>query len=67
MASSPDAAISQQELDDERVALETAKQDLITANVNLSNLRIKAPFAGVLGDFQYSGGDYVTAEKHWLI
>lgn len=61
LASSPDAAISQQELDDERVALETAKQDLITANVNLSNLSIKAPFAGVLGDFQYSSGDYITA------
>jgi len=54
-------AISQQALDDQHVALETAQQELVIAQTQLDQLKIKSPFAGVLGEFKFIPGDYVSA------
>lgn len=53
--------ISRQELDDQRANLETAKADQEEKKADLDQLSIKAPFSGILGEFKYNEGDYITA------
>ena len=53
--------ISRQELDDQRASLESAKAELQEKQADLDQLSIKAPFSGVLDEFQFNEGDYINA------
>lgn len=55
------ADISQQEIDDQKANLATAKAELSEQEAALDDLSIKAPFSGTLGEFTVKAGDYVTA------
>lgn len=58
--------ISKEELDSKRVAYENAKNALQQAQINLSDMQIRAPFAGTIGQNNLSVGQYITPQSDLL-
>lgn len=54
-------AISQQDIDDSKAKVQSDKADVQSTQAALDQLKITAPFTGVLGAFKLNVGDYTTA------